>query len=277
MDKKIYELTNYTSDAQCIIGKYIYEYDIKHANISILYNAGILSKDKYDWLSSIDKKDREILIGKLMEKNNSEDAIRISTILENGFKEARRNLIERNNIPDYNIIMTRKDSLLLVNTIPTYTKFGEVEFINKNTYTVYINIGIGNIYLFYGKRNISFMNDEYILVIKGISKELQKLHEMYFISILHNICQLLETGSVTDAIFYLRKIMRLYREKKLPIEYYREFNSSSLYRVPVNVHNIENIYGINTIDCYSIDNIDIGYNYEVLVHLYQIIMNLYLS
>lgn len=277
MDKKIYELTNYTSDAQCIIGKYIYEYDIKHANISILYNAGILSKDKYDWLSSIDKKDREILIGKLMEKNNSEDAIRISTILENGFKEARRNLIERNNIPDYNIIMTRKDSLLLVNTIPTYTKFGEVEFINKNTYTVYINIGIGNIYLFYGKRNISFMNDEYILVIKGISKELQKLHEMYFISILYNICQLLETGSVTDAIFYLRKIMRLYREKKLPIEYYREFNSSSLYRVPVNVHNIENIYGINTIGYYSIDNIDIGYNYEVLVHLYQIIMNLYLS
>lgn len=277
MDKKIYELTNYTSDTQCIIGKYIYEYDIKHANISILYNAGILSKDKYDWLSSIDKKDREILIGKLMEKNNSEDAIRISTILENGFKEARRNLIERNNIPDYNIIMTRKDSLLLVNTIPTYTKFGEVEFINKNTYTVYINIGIGNIYLFYGKRNISFMNDEYILVIKGISKELQKLHEMYFISILYNICQLLETGSVTDAIFYLRKIMRLYREKKLPIEYYREFNSSSLYRVPVNVHNIENIYGINTIGYYSIDNIDIGYNYEVLVHLYQIIMNLYLS
>ena len=70
-DKAIYEYTNYTSPIGLVIGRYIYEYDIEHANISILHEAKEISDQIFNLLLKSSKQDREIMVGRLLEKKEN--------------------------------------------------------------------------------------------------------------------------------------------------------------------------------------------------------------
>lgn len=275
-DKPIYEYTSYTSPINLILGRYIYEYDIEHANISILHEAKEISDTVFNLLLKTEKLDREIMIGKLLEKGKSSNAARLLDVLDKGFLQARKNIIESNHIDSHNILMTRKDSIFVLDQRLSQTEFREIKFVLKNVYTSYYNLELSNLILLYGKKPTGFMQEEDFLVIKGISKSNQELHKPYMIKFLTQLLYIAEHSDIKYVLFELKDFMKRYRNRELSVGYYREFNAQSKFRVQISIHQINTEYGVQNIsekeDLYGID---IGFNYEVLVKLYQLFSSKY--
>ena len=112
-----------------IINSTICEYDIKGAHLVAIR---ILYGDKlYDKLAAMDKLSRNIYIGNMVKKDPE-----LSTKLQKLLFKFKQKFIEENGILINNIVETTKDSLVLVQKIPTNTIVKvsgvEVEFRNKD-------------------------------------------------------------------------------------------------------------------------------------------------
>ena len=132
----------------------ISEYDIEHANISILLAKGIFDKKEYDKYVNMDKKTRNVKIGLLIKEKNY-----IYDVIQNGFKEYIEEFILQNKLdPENNIIEINHDAVWVTGRLPTKTKFDNVVFRHKQTYTSYYGIKIkGNIFKIY----INTLTDDY--------------------------------------------------------------------------------------------------------------------
>ena len=67
--------------------------------------------------------------------------------------------------------------------------------------------------------------------IKGIDDKKLHLHENYMISLLCSIFEAIQTQDISYCMSFINDIINKYISKSLPIEFYREFNSDSMYRV----------------------------------------------
>ena len=67
--------------------------------------------------------------------------------------------------------------------------------------------------------------------IKGIGDENIKLHEDGILAFIINFFNKMQHQSKKDVLRYVTNQYSLYKQHKLPVEYYREFNASSKYRV----------------------------------------------
>ena len=84
---------------------------------------------------------------------------------------------------------------------------------------------------------------------------------------------LLERSGVLDAIDYIVDICESYLKRELPVGYYREFNSESLYKTNYLVG--MNPYGLTDIQEWQKFDIDINYNYTILRELWSILFEIY--
>jgi hypothetical protein len=82
---------------------------------------------------------------------------------------------------------------------------------------------------------------------------------------------LLERSSINDAIGYLSDICEQYLKRELPVGYYREFNSASLYKV--SLYDVS--YGLYNASDLDKASIDINYNYTILRELWSILVEIY--
>ena len=83
----LYERINYSSNLPFVFSRYIREYDIQKANISILFDKGIISQQDYEYLYNSDRMERQIYIGKLQRSNK-----KITKALQSGIINAKKNL-----------------------------------------------------------------------------------------------------------------------------------------------------------------------------------------
>lgn len=258
---KLYEKTLYTVPVDFIITP-IYEYDISKANISILLQKGVIDVSQYNDFYNMNREDRQINIG-YMQRNNPE----IIKILEEGFKEARYSFIVSNNIQDDEIVSIKKDSLFITKQA-NVTKFGHVNFTLRNTYSIMVKIHKLEVYY-----NINPMSFEHSIDIKGIKNEVLIKHESTYIHLLCEILYLICNNRPEDAIRYMKNFVIDYDNLILPIEFYREFNQQSLYRVSsVNsAYYIDDAIGLNS--C----NLDISYNRQFNRELMKLITSLFIS
>lgn len=227
----------------------IKEYDMKSAGLNILIASGAIDEKTIAHLKSLPKHKRTVEEGLMQRRDKN-----ISKIINDGLVEYRTKFIEANDISDSDIISVKRDAIFLVNKRVKYTKFDNVEFIPKNKYSSYYRIGRLEIY--YSKRDD-------VLDIKGLKGRDNnfKQHENYIINFLKKLFKLNEI-SRNSACEYLRQFANDYRKLKLPIGYYREFNTNSLYRL-----NLAPIAG-NSIAVDIIDDkklIDITYNYIYII------------
>ena len=133
----LYKKDLYTrEDIDYLINKHITEYDIKSANISIARYYNLLPKETIDHLSTLNKQDRVIQVGKIQR----DDKI-FNEELNNGFEYMRRNLFLFNDIEDDDVLSVKKDAVFIIDKILLYTKFDELEFAQKNSYTSYHKFG----------------------------------------------------------------------------------------------------------------------------------------
>ena len=109
----------------------IYEYDVAHAGISILYEAGAIKKERYDFLCKLEKRKRVVQTG-LMIKENPE----FSKIIKEGYKKYTDLLIEKNKLVPDNIVELVNDAVWVSGASPTVLEFGEVKFRKKQHFHI---------------------------------------------------------------------------------------------------------------------------------------------
>lgn len=226
---------------------HIYEYDIKSAGFNIIKYYKLLPNKEIEFLEKLDKKEKQVKIG-LIQKSNKEFTDKLS----DGFKEIRKLFIESNALNEDNILSIKKDALFVIDNKCKYTKFNNIEFILKNTYTSYIILDKIEFYINTRDNKID---------IKGLGQDhvLEKIHlyhDKYILDFILKFIKMKENNSESIE-YYISKFIRDYRNRKLDIEYYRELSSTNTFKLLdkelneyINIEYTNDIY-----------NIDITYNY----------------
>ena len=211
--------------------------------------------------------ERQVIIGLMQQKDNN-----ISIALKKGIIEAKEQFFVSNNIQDNEVLCIKNDAIFLIDKIAVNTKFGIVEFKNKNTYTSYYKLPYNNIELYY---YIDIVNNLEVLTVKGIKEDAAVLHNNYFIEFLKVLFCSTETESIEDTIALLVTFYNNYIQLNLETEYYREFNSESLIRLK----RMSRLYSFKAdfLEEKNKEYIDISFNLNILRFLHQIYSGLLFS
>jgi hypothetical protein len=202
-----------------------------------LANPKIISK-----LEKMDKRDREVSVGMLIKKNRE-----FANALEKAFTDIIEEFITVNMIDsEIDIISIKKDAVFIKNKNIKYNEFGngDVKFIKKNSYTGCILIP--NYEFYYAKDKID---------VKGLSDEVLPLHQDGTLAFISTLMQ--ESNNWNELNQFMKEYSYAYKMRELPFNAYREFTSSSKFRV--------NMFGnelmMDEIDEEMIESTDISYNY----------------
>lgn len=256
----LYERINYSSNLPFVFSRYIREYDIQKANISILFDKGIISQQDYEYLYNSDRMERQIYIGKLQRSNK-----KITKALQSGIINAKKNLFLSNKIEPHEVLAIKNDAVFIIGRELTNTQFGIIKFVEKNVYTSFMRLQ--NVEIYYGFDRISNTEN---YSIKGLGKK-EFYHRDYMIDFLLYIINSIQTTDIQNVIIDLGNFYREYINRLLPIGYYREFNSDSRYKIGGFI--VDDIP--DTID--NRNAVDISYNARILTILSQYVNSIYMN
>ena len=221
----------------------IEEWDIRSANTSLMRYYELANPKLISKFEKMEKRDREPAVGMYLKKNRD-----VSIALEKAFTDIIHQFINANLLDsDQDIISIKKDSLFIRNKLIQCSEFGNstVKFIKKNSYSGCLLIP--NYEFYYSRDKID---------VKGISDEVLHLHEDGILSFISVLMQ--ESNNWINLNEYMRDYAYVYKNRQLPFNAYREFTSSSKFRV--------NLYGnevmMDDIDEELIDDVNIIYNYS---------------
>lgn len=246
MTNTLYRKHNYIDKTLThIISASIKEYDIKSAGFNMLIAAKALPDKKIEELKAMPKKERNIKIGLMIRKDKN-----LGKIINDNLVEYRRRFMERNGIPDSNILSIKKDAIFLINQPVRSTRFDNVEFVMKNQYSSFYNL-----------RDVEFYYSPEHLHVKGLGKEVPKQHEKYMLRFLNKLFKQAEMATDTSVVCQtLSAFANDYRNRELKLGYYREMNSSSMYKL-TSPYDASMEFLIPQAKKIDKPNIDIRYNY----------------
>lgn len=261
----LWQNKNYLMDIDYLISTSISEYDIRKANISILYSEGVIDKKYYDYLYSADRMTRQVEVGYMI-KDNKE----VGDILSNGITKYRKMFFESNGLQDMDILSIKNDAIFIITKRPNITKFGNIEFVNKNNYSTYMKIlKKKEVYL-----NINRNDGTTQIDIKGISDENLIKHQNAMVQVIVDIAYYIEAGDIITAIRYVTGLYNQYIARTLPLEFYRSFDEESKFvsKSGIGYYSMDNIH-----DKRFVDILDISCNANVIRDIYGILLNIYFS
>lgn len=256
-------MDSYLAPIPYYINGTIYEYDISKANINILFNKGAISEQEYENIKLMSRESRQIYVGYMLRDNK-----KLSSVLSEGLAEFRSKFIDSNDISQDNILSVKKDAMFIINTKPRITKFENVEFMCKNIYSSFFKIGRLEAYYAFDR-----FNDTETIDIKGINDSKLSLH---IDGMLYFICEVFKsilTSTIDDTISYIKQFHSDYLNRELPVEYYREFNEDSCFRVTDSMAT----YLLNNSSQSELKNLDINYNISIIMDLFSIASEIYFS
>lgn len=257
---------NYKCTLPYIINTYIREYDLSKANISSLYHYNVLSKEQYESFLNMPKQEREIKIGLMIRNNKS-----YYDTIANGITYAKRMLIETNNVQDYEIVSIKNDAIFIHGRELQNSKFGIFEFKVKNTFTTYMRLS-ENIEIYY----YDFNNNDTIqssITVKGISDENLISHNDGMLNLINQVCFMINRYDVESILSYVTDMYNDFRDRSLPINYYRSFDSMSKFMIRTEYFS----YILDYIDDTMRGILDISVNDSVFRELIYIIYDIYNS
>ena len=263
MNDKIAQAHNYVTDVPMIISMNIFEYDIKQANINVLFALNLISEDEYNNLSLLPKQQREVIIGKKLQANS-----KLGDFLDCGITQAKSELINCNKIDSNQVVRVANDAMYIVANYPlgnTSFKISDnsnhrVTFVLKNRFTSYIKLGF--VLVFFAIKE----NDDFVVDIKGINDKMLHLHS----NLLTFICTILfylERSNKAMALSEYSKFYSDYVNLNLDINYYREFNASSCFRIKGSEFGVLSFKD-------DMRLLDINYNLYLLRNMYSFILGL---
>lgn len=233
----------------------IIEYDISSANVSICREYKLLPTETIDAIANLQKQERVIAIGKLQRKDKE-----FSKSLEKGFNDAVKRFIQNNGLHESDIIAIKKDAVFVINkNIPNPIVGTHINFVKKNIYHAFIRIKPYEIY---------FKRDGTIDV-KGKDDEKTKYHLNGILGLLKKLVDTCESYGTSKAVInqFMKRAVDDYKELRLPINTYRNFNTDTFVSVDGDM-TVD--YDFINIDNFESLNIDIGYNYvNFILPLYR--------
>lgn len=196
-----------------IFNSEIIEYDLKDAGFNLIKQYHLLSDEKINELSRLDKgKERHIAIGKLQRDDKE-----LSKALTEKFTEIRTIFIGANKLTDNDIISVKKDAIFTIGEC-NKLKFGSLIFAQKNVYTSYIRFpNINNLEIYYSEDKID---------IKGMSDSSINRHRLYMLEFIKTCINFIESKNIR-ARKYIMQFIDDYKFHNLDDEYYLEFNNIS--------------------------------------------------
>ena len=232
-----------------LFNKPIYEYDMQEAGYNLIRAYQLLPQERIDWLSSLSKERRHIVIGKMYKEN-----LAFKENHMNAFKEARKLFFESNDLETSDIISIKKDAIFTTKECKVTRFFEFINFRKKHEYTSYIRLG----------RKLEFYYSPDNIDIKGLSDKAIDAHSEYMIDFIKSFIDKMETTTRPAVLKYTRKFIDRYKRKELPIGYYRRFDTNSFY-------DTVNLDGMKLYECDNIDDVDISFNYfTILIKLIKI-------
>lgn len=257
MNKELVSLAkqvNYVCPDRFVSGQ-IVEYDIKQANINILFKYGEIDQEKYEFLKNIPKYNREVIVGNMIKEDK-----KIYNTIQKGIKESKIKLFESNDIREHEVIRIANDAVYVnrINELK-YTSFDGIDFVKKSISTCFLKLN--NILFF-----INCKNDNINVDVKGLGENYQ-IHQP-MISIIVNIITELYFMGVKPAMNSLNGFIEDYINYKLGAEYYRELTPEAKYRV------IGGQFFLSEME-YIRPEIDINYNLYILRELSSVLYEIY--
>lgn len=266
MDTALLDILNkdtYITPYSRYISGNIIEYDIRAANINMLYKYGKIDINLYTYLANLPKQDREIYVGRMVREDRS-----IGECYEQGIRDHKVMLAEANNIKVEEIIRIAKDAVYINRPYILQNRiFGNVEFKIGLMCDVALILS-SDLIIFYGVDNNGNMNIE----VKGLGKS-KELHANGMLSFIATLINTVERAGVQDGLKLISNFYTSYINKQLPIQFYRQFDSDSRYRV--------NISGIGTAAISDesvitdLNALDINYNAKIIREIFGIIKSKY--
>lgn len=250
----ILERTTFTKDIDYLINIPIYEYDISKANINILYKYNMLDDYNYNRLMKAPREVRQKEIGIMILKNN-----KVYSIINDGIKYMRSKFMEMNNITDEDILSVKNDALFVIDKVPTITKFDNIEFRLRNTYSSFCKAN--GLELYY---SIDKVNSKDFLDVKGISDSSLIKHKDHMVDFIKTLFYEMQTN-IDTAVLMLRHFYKQYIDFELDLNYYRCFDSISMFKVVIG----DKYYDVDMVNDYSC--LDINCNLNLIRDLWQVV------
>ncbi len=258
----LWQMSSYKAKISSLIDRNIREFDITKANINVLRDANVISEDTYRHLMTCPKLERQIYIGKLQGSNP-----KASVILKDGIANARRIFIQENAIEDHEILAIRNDAIVVVGSKPIrfLNITDRVAFREAERYTSYYNIKGLDFYYF-----CDIINKIEKLDVKGLGDEAIELHKNYMLDLLCALFYCAQIENIQDAILLLENVHTNYINRQLPVEYYRELNAQSRYKLMDEFSSYSRVYLDTASDYEKLHYLDISKNESVLRELNSI-------
>lgn len=261
----LWDKFHYRANINCLTDTSIRSYDIRKANISILREANHISEEEYQWLYNADRMTRQVYIGKLLGRKPE-----LSAALADGIKAAKKKFFEMNNLEDSEILEIDNDAIYVIGRRPI--RFQQVSpyvfFKLEEEYTAYYRLK--KISYFYSYNHITRTEN---LRAKGLGESGTALHEPFMLDFLKELFKTAQMSGYGKAIQLLAIFYKNYITRSLPIEYYRELNSQSMYTITID----GNSYSTDITMRNYINIVDISYNENILRELNKLLSILYLK
>jgi len=241
----------YTNDSiKYLLNKNIFEYDIKRAGVTMLYEINYFDKDTYNSLINMHKLELDIALGKYLNPATFK-------LINENIAIKMNEFITANNISKDNIISLKKDALFIYNINPHIVTFGKkVEFVRKNIYTSFFKLGDLELYFNSNTGNID---------IKGVSSDSSyKLHPLIYV--VKDICKRLEhlelgLVSYNDVFSFIQKVNDEYLDGRMVKDTYRELNATLKFRSSFN-SNVVYFDNLPDLDSFKLD---VSYNWKTFI------------
>ena len=206
--------------------------------------------DKLDTLGN----QRNIEFGKLI--RDHPQGSKIKKVLAQGIIESKRRLFMENHIQDADVLSIKNDAVFIIGRKLQRTKFGHVEFAEKNVYTSYIHIGTLE---FYYNTKLD------VLSVKGLSDDIINTpdHQSGMILFVKTVLKHLRTGNKQALRKYLKQFSSDYKALKLPYQYYRELNTDNCYRSKYDIEGFT--FNYTQINNDLLNELVITYNYKYFI------------
>lgn len=215
---ELFKKTNYLAKGISVVQNRITEYDIRSSNTSILREAHKLRASTLDALEALPGKDRKVIVGKMIRKDKS-----LQKVISKGVTEAKRKLFEANSVQDAEILSIKNDAVFIIGRKLRHTVFGAIEFRPKNVYALYLNIE--RIEFYYDKARDT-------VDVKGVRDTTVEDpdHQEGMVRFFSTVMRYLVFDQKEKLRKYLIEFSTAYKEKTLPVQYYKEFNEYNVYR-----------------------------------------------
>lgn len=268
MPSLLWDKFHYIANVDCFTDIPIRSYDIRKANISVLREANCITEEQYNYLFNANKMEREIYIGKLIGSKTE-----LSAILANGIKQAKKLFFEANGIEDSDILEINNDAVYVIGykTVPVQQVSQYVYFKLEEEYTAFYRVK--NISYYYGYNTVTRKE---VLRAKGLGETATTLHERYMLDFLKELFKTAQMSGYEQAIRLLCIFYRNYVNKLLPIEFYRELNPQSMFRIDI-YSKAGAAYYCDITDPSYRPYIDINYNEMILREFNKLLSYLYMK